>query len=465
MRRRADRRARRAWLLALGAVLGTPAHAQDAPARPVPASNRWQEDWSVLADPALRDGALDGLKYRPLGGAGWLSLGLTLRERFERNDAPGLGAAGQAADADVLQRLQVHADWHLDARWRVFAQLEDARAFDKASVTPVDKNPLDLRLAFLETVVHRGADAFKARLGRQDFSFDLQRFVSSRDGPNVRQSFDAAWADWETPEWRVLGFVSRPVAYEDGKPFDDHSGADFRFHTLRVERHVLGGNELSAYWSLYERAHARYGDAAGRERRHVLDARFAGKSAPLDWDLEAMLQGGRVGGSTIRAWALGAAGGWTARALPWTPRVGLQLDASSGDRRPGDATLGTFNPLFPNGAYFALAGYVGNANLVQVKPQVTLHPAPGLSATLGAGLLWRQTTADAVYLQPNVPVAGTAGAPGRRSGTYWQARTDWRLGAPLTAALELVHEEVAAPLRHAGARAGDYVGVEWKYAW
>nr|WP_281034719.1 alginate export family protein [Rhizobium ruizarguesonis] len=34
----------------------------------------------------------------------------------------------------------------------------------------------------------------KASCGRQDFAFALQRFVSSRDGPNVRQSF-TVWAD------------------------------------------------------------------------------------------------------------------------------------------------------------------------------------------------------------------------------------------------------------------------------
>jgi hypothetical protein len=444
----------------LVAVAGL-ARAQVAP--PVPGMNRWQEDWSVLADPAARTRPLDSLKFMPLGSEAWLSLGLTLRERYERNDAPGLGAAGQAADDYLLQRLQAHADLHLDAYWRAFAQFEDARAFDKASVSPVDKNPLDLRLAFLE---YRAAgETFKARIGRQDFAFDLQRFVSSRDGPNVRQSFDAVWVDWETPDWRFIGFVSQPVEYQDAKPFDDRSGADFRFHTFRVERRVLGGDELSAYWSLYEHSSTRYGDASGRERRHVADARFAGKSGALDWDLEAMGQFGHVGGSTVRAWAVGAGTGWTLEDFSWMPRMGLQVDMASGDRHRGDGVLGTFNPLFPNGYYFSLAGYTGYVNLLQVKPQVTLHPSRSLSATLGAGLLWRQTTADAVYLQPNVPVAGTAGAPGRRTGTYWQARTDWRLDTNLTAAVELVHDDVSEVLRRAGAHDGDYVGVELKFSW
>ena len=36
------------------------------PSRPEILSNRWQEDWSALADPALRTEPFDALKYIPL---------------------------------------------------------------------------------------------------------------------------------------------------------------------------------------------------------------------------------------------------------------------------------------------------------------------------------------------------------------------------------------------------------------
>jgi len=439
-----------------------------SPVRPIPAMNRWQEDWSSLADPSLRTEPGDGWKYHPLAPLlpdGWLSLGLTLRERYEQNDAVNFGVNGAPREAYLLQRLQVHADLHLDSHWRLFTQLEDARAWAKDPVTPVDQNPLDLRLAFAEYVQHTAAGTLKARVGRQDFAFDLQRFVSSRDGPNVRQSFDAVWADWETADWRFIAFVSEPVQYLDSKPFDDHSNSAFRFHTVRVERHVLGDNELSAYWSVYERANARYIDASGLERRDLLDARFAGKSGAVDWDLEAMGQSGRVGATAIRAWAGGAGAGWTLEETAGKPRLGLQLDAASGDSRRGDGALGTFNPLFPNGYYFSLAGYTGYANLVQVKPTLTLHSATGLVTTFGAGLLWRETTGDAVYVQPNVPVAGTAGEPGRRTGTYWQARADYRVDRLITTAIEVVHDDVSQVIRRVGGRDSDYVGIEFKLSW
>ena len=439
-----------------------------ATSRPAIKMNRWQEDWSALRDPSLRTEPLDGLKYIGLSDADparYLSLGLTLRERFETNDAPALGTGDASRDSYLLQRLQLHADLHLDRDWRLFTQLEDDRAFDKQVRSSADQDRVDLRLAFAEYVNTFADGTLKARVGRQDFAFDIQRFVSSRDGPNVRQSFDAVWADWETTDWRFIAFVSEPVQYKDGHDFDDSSNGTFRFHTLRVERHVLGDNELSAYWSLYERSSARYGDAAGYERRNAYDARFAGHDHDIDWDAEAMVQAGRVGASTIRAWNVGARTGYTFSGVAWQTRAGLQFDAASGDKRRGDGIEGTFNPLFPNGYYFTLGSYTGDTNLVHLKPSVTLRPAGGLSVVGAAGFLWREATTDSVYLQPNIPIAGTAGSGRRWTGSYTQLRIDYAVDRHIGTALEAVSYKVGDTVRNAGGRDSTYLGVEFKYSW
>nr|WP_246739270.1 alginate export family protein [Bradyrhizobium aeschynomenes] len=436
-------------------------------ARPSIRTNRWQEDWSVLANPALRTQPFDPIKYIPLRAGvpqSYVSFGMTLRERFESLDAASFGIGGAKPDQHVLQRLQIHADAHFDEHWQAFVQLEDARAFGKANITSVDQNPLDLRLAFLAYVNATEQGTFKARVGRQDFDFDLQRFVSSRDGPNVRQSFDALWGDWESGPWRFIGFVSQPVQYNLVRPFDDTSNGKFLFHTFRVERQVLGTNELSAYYSYYQRDNARFLDAAGLEQRHVLDLRFAGKLAGFDWDLEAMGQAGSVGAKQIRAWGAGARVGYTFADVAWQPRIGLQLDGASGDRHRGDDRIETFNPLFPNGYYFSLAGFTGYTNLIHLKPSLTVKPTAALSFMAAIGLQWRATTADAIYVQPNVAVAGTAGQGSLWSGAYAQLRADYRFNANLTGAIEAVHYDIGDTLRHAGGHDSDYIGVELKYA-
>ncbi|MDB5565687.1 MAG: hypothetical protein JWP84_2253, partial [Tardiphaga sp.] len=240
------------------------------------------------------------------------------------------------------------------------------------------------------------------------------------------------------------------------------SDKTFRFSTLRVERQVLGTNELSGYYSLYERSNANYLDAVGAEHRHILDVRFAGRSKDIDWDLEAMGQGGDVGAKQIRAWALGGRTGYTFSDVAWAPRIGLQADAASGDAHPGDGQVGTFNPLFPNGYYFSLAGYTGYANLIHLKPSITVKPAPALTVMAAVGLQWRQTAADAVYVQPNVAVAGTAGKGSRWTGVYSQLRVDYVFNANLTGAVEAVHYQIGDAVRQAGGHDSDYIGIELK---
>ena len=449
-----------------GAAFGAEVNAAKAK-RPVIQSNRWQEDWSVLADPSLRTQPLDVLKYiplQPLDPGSYVSFGMNLRERFESNDAPGFGIGGREGDSYLLQRLQFHVDLHLFDTWQIFTQFEDVRAFGKDVIGPADENPLDLRVAFLGYEQQFDRGTFFARVGRQEIAFDLQRFVSSRDGPNVRQAFDAVWAEWDATPWRFKGFISQPVQYRHEEPFDDISSSDIRFSALRVERDVANGS-LSAYYGLYQRKHAVYLDAAGDEERHGIDARYSGHEGPVDWDAEGMVQFGTVGEKDVMAWALGARLGYTFDDLAWTPRLGLQLDGASGDQHAGDDTLGTFNSLFANGSYFTLAGYTTYANLVHVKPSLTVKPSQALTLTSAVGLQWRQTTADAVYVSPNIPLAGTAGQGSLWTGYYAQLRADYAINANLTAALEYVHFDIGDSLRRAGGHDSDYFGAELKAAW
>ncbi|CAJ3398332.1 alginate export family protein [Burkholderia pseudomallei] len=438
-----------------------------AKTRPAILFNRWQEDWSALADPCVPRRPLDALKYVPLFGRvdSYLSLGAGLRERLELNDAPLFGLGRARGDTYVLQRVQMHADLRIAGHVQAFVQLEDARPFGKDNVGPVDRNRVDLRQAFVTYVDAIGSGAFKARVGRQEMAFDLQRFVSVRDGPNVRQAFDGIWADWEQGPWRLIGYATQPVQYRDDGAFDDVSNRNLTFSGVRIERQRVGPGDLSAYYSRYNRTQAQFLDGAGGEHRDVFDVRYAGKRRNVDWDIEGMYQTGRVGAQRIEAWAVGSLAGYTFAGVGWMPRIGLQVDAASGDRRPRDGRIETFNPLFPNGYYFALAGYTGYTNLIHVKPSLTLKPSSALTLLAAVGLQWRATTADAVYAQGATPVPGTAGRGGNWTGFYTQLRADWAVAANLAAALEVVHFQIGDALRAAGGRNADYVGAELKFGW
>ena len=436
------------------------------PSRPTILFNRWQEDWSVLADACVPRRPFDELKYIALSADPhtYLSLGANLRERFELNNAPLFGTGAGKPDSYLIQRAEVHADLRVGEHWQVFAQLEDARAFDKTAVSAVDQNPLDLEQAFATWVGSVGDGTFKFRAGRQEMAFDLQRFISVRDGPNVRQAYDGLWADYEIGKWRLIGFATRPVQYRDVNPFDDVSNRDLTFSGVRFERQSFGPGDVSGYYARYGRSGAHWGDATGTERRDVFDMRYTGKRDALDWDIESMLQSGHIGNTSVFAWALGSLAGYTL-GLPWSPRLGLQIDAASGDQHPGDGHLGTFNPLFPNGYYFTLAGYTGYSNLIHIKPSLTLKPSSTVSLLAALGFQWRESTADAVYAQGSTAVPGTAGKGGMWTGAYAQVRADWLVAANVTTSLEAVHFQVSDDLKAAGGRNADYLGVEMKLGW
>jgi hypothetical protein len=435
--------------------------------RPAVNFNRWNENWNALASPCVPKKPFDGLKYIPLtdDGWAWLSLGGGLRERMETNNAALFGRAAGGADTYVIQRLQLHADLRLGAQWQFFTQVQDDRAFGKNAIGGADVDQWDLEQAFAAYVTPMEDGQFKARVGRQEMAFDLQRFIAARDGPNVRQSFDGLWADREIGPWRLIAYATQPVQYRSDHAFDDVSDKHLRFNGVRIERQNVGPGDLSGYYSRFDRDGARFLDAVGDERRDVYDLRYSGKTGRFDWDVEGMDQRGSVGGKKIAAWALGSIAGYTWSGSPWRPRAGLQFDMATGDRHPGDGRLGTFNPLFPNGYYFALAGYTGYSNLIHLKPSLTLKPLTNLTLMAATGLQWRETTADAVYGQGSAAVANTANRGSLWTGVYAQFRADWTLNANVAAAVEAVHFQVGDSLRQAGARNGDYLGLELKLGW
>src|SRR5262249_37725183 len=209
---------------------------------------------------------------------------------------------------------------------------------------PADANKLDLRLAFVDGDFDAGDGLAKWRIGRQEMAFDLQRFISVRDGPNVRQAYDAIWGAYERGDWRLSGFVSQPVQYRNASAFDDFSNRRFMYGGIRLERQRFAGGEVSATFSEYRNDDAHFPAGVGEEHRRSLDVRWVGAARGFDWDAEGMRQAGSLGGKSVSAWAIGALGGYTFPEAPWKPRLGAQLDAASGDRDLDDGRVETFNP-------------------------------------------------------------------------------------------------------------------------
>ncbi|HUN64886.1 MAG TPA: alginate export family protein [Bacteroidota bacterium] len=423
---------------------------------------RWQEDWSILSDTTLRTDPFDLIKYIRIGPnpQSYLSLGATIRERFE-SVSYRLGLF--QPDDYLIDRTQLHADLHLGTYLRIFTQVVDARAFGKTLVGPIDQDRLDLEQAFASFTLPVGTDKFTITAGRQEPKLDLQRFADIRDGPNVRQPFNSVAADYTSKNWQAVGFYSQPVFTVDEKLFDDFSNNHFTISGVRFEHYNVGPGTLSLFAAQLRNDNAFYLIEAGSERRNVLDMRYTGRSAGWDWDVEGMDQWGDIETKNINAWGVGGLIGYSWTTHPWSPRLGLQIDAASGTDNPNGNTLGTFNPLFPSGFYELLAGYPGYANFVHLKLSVRMLPLKTLSVLLTTGSMWRETTADAVYLLPVIPILGTAGTGNAYSGSYYQVRFDWTISPHLASAIDAEYFAHSQSLHQAGASNGRFVGGELRF--
>ncbi len=410
------RRALTAGLAALGLSIGAPpVLAQNAEAWQAPTLTitRYDEDWSNLADPAARTGRwTEPFKYIPLGEGddAYLTLGTEFRLRSESYRGNLWGSAEAPDDGYLWARAMPYADLHVGSKpglhARAFLQPIAAYAVGVAPAAgPIDQSRVDLLQGFAEVAVPLGADAqLSVRAGRQMVSLGTERLIGTRYGPNVPLAFDGARADVRRGAATLSLLLVRPVKPGIGS-FDDASSPTRKLWGAYA---ALPG--LDIYYLGYRNRDARFGGVAGRELRHSLGLRSHGTAGDWHWNVEGVFQFGRFAGQTIRAWTLGSEVGRTFPAAPLAPHAVLRVNVVSGDKHPGDATLGTFNALFPKGKYFGELSPVGPTNIVSINPGVTLAVAPRLSLGLAGMAYWRYSRGDGVYDIPGnlIRAAGTA---------------------------------------------------------
>lgn len=410
---------------------------------------RPDEDYSYLRGQRPRDIG-ERIKFIALNRerSAYLSLGGEFRPFFEAIDAPRFGVGGGRSDAYLLQRTLLHADLHFGDHVRLFGTLGIHQAFGKDRPTgPSDRNGADVQQLFVD-LMPDAEGRWRARLGRQELLFSpTQRFISVREGPNIRRSFDGAVVTRRTSGLRVDAFYLNPVAIELGA-FNDSRDRSQDFYGVYASR-LLGDDSLDLYWLRLDRDRVRFGGVLGDERRTSFGVRFAGKSGRLDYDLEAMVQRGRFAGRNIRAWGFGLDAGYTLD-LGWSPRLGIRLDGGTGDSDPNDGKLETFNPLFPRGAHFNSTSLTSYANLLAVRPTLRIRPAKGVQIDLTGMARWRRTGRDAIYLQPMVPLAPPNGDRSRHVGNALQLETRWQVDRNIRMSGELVYQAADDAVRALG---------------
>jgi Alginate export len=142
------------------------------------------------------------------------------------------------------------------------------------------------------------------RVGRQEVELGSSRLVSTRDGLNMRLSFDGIRVMARTGRARMWGFLMQPVEVDPGV-FDDG-------RERRTLWGVSAGNapeprasgNLAIYFSSLHARTARYDQGVGSEHRMTLGVRAWSTRERWDYNIEPILQWGHFRSGRIRAWAI-----------------------------------------------------------------------------------------------------------------------------------------------------------------
>jgi Alginate export len=420
---------------------GTGAPPTDLHRYPLPT---YEEDWRALQTSDRTD-VWDPVKFVPLSANGTtsLSLGGELRVTYERFGNQSFGLTPPDPDGYFLQRYLLHTDLRAGSRLRVWTEfnsgLENGRIGGPRPV--IDEDKLDLHQAFVDVAVAATSPpAAILRVGRQEIAFGAGRMYALREGPNVSLSFDGVRLIAHAGPWQLDGWAARPVDTTLGV-FDDGSHRSFDVwgvygsRVITLSRQSVG---LDVYYLGLARDAAQFEQGTANETRHTFGARVR-HQGEWAYDAEAMFQAGRFGSGDIRAWRSVIEGSHLLADAVWSPRLGLVLDAASGDKNPADPNLQTFNAMFQSGTYSGRAQLLGPSNSIRFEPSVTFAPTRQVLLSVGLGLYWRQSVDDALYGIPGQVVVPSNGVTDRYEGSRSTVQIDWQLTRHLSAHVNWIY--------------------------
>ncbi len=361
---------------------------------------RYVEDYDSLRDQRLRDATFLGdWKRIPLDDSGdaFLSTGFELRVRYERLDGADF-ERDSPADGVLLTRALPLVDLRTSRAFRVFVQGIGADDFDRRGPSsPVDVDRFDVAQAFGEYDTARGDVAgMTLRAGRQLLGLGSERLVSTRYGANVPRPFDGIRVQWRDAGLTIDAAFGRPVRTRVGA-FDDTSDDERTLGALHACANVGDASFVDAYVLWTRDSTATYAQGTAHERRATTGLRWTSRNGPLRFDVEGFRQTGRFGDASIRAWSVTQDIGWRCEGVPLEPEIGCRVSVISGDRDASDATLQTFQPLYPRAKYFGELSPLAPQNLVHLHPTVTTRIGEGIHASLSVVAYWRHRTGDGIY--------------------------------------------------------------------
>jgi len=402
---------------------------------------RFNEDWSVLQNPALRTDRWDPIKYIPISRSQadkYVSIGGEFRGTFEQVKNDQFTQRPFPVYRFGMERFQLFADLHLESWLRFFIQLESGHEQNRAgSPRAIDHKKLDFLNAFVDLHPIPSYRGPLLRVGRQEFNFGSGRLIAVREGPNVRQGFYGVDMRQQLGRWTIDGVAARPAKDNPGN-FDNVPLSSTEFWTVYSSRagKDSSGTGYDLYYIGLDRKSATFQSGTARELRHTFGGRVV-RPAPAEgqtsmiphFDIETVLQAGTFGNRDILAWTLSGEFGYIVQSSSMKPHIGIRADVSSGDRGNPAKSLGTFNPIFPIGGYFGVLSDTGPGpvNFRSLRPDLQLTVRPSVTIDSSWVFYWRQSLRDGVYNVPGNLLAPTPDTNARYVGHRPGMQIRWQI--------------------------------------
>lgn len=431
---------------------------------------RYDESYAYLRNPINHQGRWwEPYKYLPLGTSesAYVTLGLEARFRHEDYRNPNWGETPQ--DNYQWYRFMPYGDVHLSPSVRLFGQLIGSRAEGKETPkTGFDDTGAEALQAFME-IKHQATPSLDVdfRAGRWLMAYGAERLLGVRYGPNVLRSFKGGRSRLASGPWQADAFFLRPVQAKVGS-WNDVSNDECAIAGVYMTRYLnltdrSGGVDI--YYLRYKNESAEFLQDEATELRHTVGLRhFKKPGKEWDWDIEGAWQWGTFDHADIRAWTIATNTGYTFKSMPYSPRIGVQMNISSGDSNLNDRRLGTFNPLFPNNKIFGEAGILGPGNLINLNPTLALDLPHRVTLQAATNLYWRHKTTDGIY-DPGVNIVRRPGtSQSRWVGTQADLGLGWRPDRTISAEIFYSVFEPGSFVRQTGtSKTTRLIGAEFMF--
>jgi len=394
---------------------------------------RYDEDYSNLKDSSRN--LYNRFKFLPITGSGksYVTFGGEMRGEYGGKFNEDW-IKNQGYNYSVLQRYSLYSDIHLGMRLRVFAQLNSAlETGSKYGPSPVDEDQLVVENLFAEYQFLKDQDKLLAvRIGRQEINYGSGRLISVREGTTARQYFTGAKMMFAAKRFSVDAFVLEQDEINPGA-FDNKGTKQTNLWGAYANLMIQKSGNFDFYYLGIRRDNARFEEGVGKELRHTVATRYWKSGGGFIYNLEAAYQFGSFDKGNISAWTTAIEFGYLFENTRFTPSVNLRNDYISGDRKAGDGSLQTFNPLFPRGGYFGFNPLIGPSNLIDLHPYLTLNMTPKLSVQADLVWNWRYSLQDGIYRPSgNFNTAGSLSAH-RFIGTTYLLSAEYKFNNYLSA--------------------------------